>query len=53
MGVPVGVNPDPIIPSLNNHEILALMKLASLDGVIWASYTVEILNISFDDIFSD
>lgn len=37
-GIPVGVNISPVIPGLNDHEILMILKAAKAAGASWAHY---------------
>lgn len=51
--IPVRVMMAPIIPSLNSHEILPLVKKVSELGAIDVAYTVVRLNGKIAEIFSD
>ena len=53
VGVPVGVMTAPVIPSLNDHEILSLVEQAADRGANWAAYTVVRLNGSLGPLFTD
>jgi DNA repair photolyase len=50
-GIPVGVMIAPVIPALNDHEILNIAKAAANHGARTASYTVLRLNGSVADVF--
>ncbi len=52
-GIPVGIMNAPIIPSLNHHEIPAILKKAADNGAIFAGYTVVRLNGQIQKIFKD
>ena len=52
-GIPVGVMVAPIIPGLNNHEVMEIIRISSLMGATKAGYTVVRLNGDVDAIFSD
>lgn len=52
-GIPVGVMAAPIIPSLNDHEIPAILKRASEAGAVGCGYEVVRLNGSVGAIFKD
>lgn len=52
-GIPVGVMVAPIIPSINLHEVPAIIKAAANAGALAAGYTVVRLNGSIGDIFHD
>jgi DNA repair photolyase len=51
--IPVNVMMAPIIPSLNSHEILPLVKKVSELGARNVSYTIVRLNGQIGNIFSD
>lgn len=51
--IPIGVMMAPIIPSINSHEILPLVKEISERGAIGVGYTVVRLNGAIGGIFSD
>lgn len=51
-GVPVNVMMAPIIPSINSHEILPLVREVSLRGACGVGYTVVRLNGAIGEIFS-
>ncbi|TRO67295.1 PA0069 family radical SAM protein [Christiangramia sabulilitoris] len=51
--IPVSVMMAPIIPSINNHEILALVKEVADRGALGVGYTIVRLNGSIGGIFSD
>lgn len=50
-GVPVGVMVAPIIPGLNDQDILPVMKAAAEHGAQTAGYTVVRLNGALSEIF--
>jgi DNA repair photolyase len=52
-GIPVRVMMAPIIPSLNSHEILPLVKKVAELGAIDVSYTMVRLNGQIAEIFKD
>lgn len=52
-GIPVGVMTAPIIPGLNDHELLNLVKLAAEQGACWAAYTIVRLNGALGPLFTD
>ncbi|GAB2763010.1 PA0069 family radical SAM protein [Actinomadura fibrosa] len=52
-GIPVNVMMAPIIPSINSHEILPLVKEISERGACGVGYTVVRLNGAIGGIFSD
>jgi len=52
-GIPVRVMMAPIIPSLNSHEILPLVKKVSKLGAKGVSYTIVRLNGQIATIFED
>ena len=52
-GIPVNVMMAPIIPGLNNHEILPLVKKVSEMGASSVGYTIVRLNGSIGKIFTD
>ncbi len=51
-GVPVNVMMAPIIPAINSHEILPLVKAISERGACGVGYTVVRLNGAIGEIFS-
>ncbi|MCB4807401.1 PA0069 family radical SAM protein [Tamlana sp. 62-3] len=51
--IPVNVMLAPIIPGINNHEILPLAKLVSENGALSISHTIVRLNGAIGDIFTD
>ncbi|MBT8296024.1 MAG: PA0069 family radical SAM protein, partial [Gramella sp.] len=51
--IPVSVMMAPIIPSINDHEILPLVKEISERGALGVGYTIVRLNGSIGEIFSD
>lgn len=51
--VPVSVMMAPIIPSINSHEIMPLVKEISERGALGVGYTIVRLNGSIGQIFSD
>ncbi len=52
-GIPVGVLMAPIIPSLNDREIPAVLKSARAAGAIGAGFTVLRLPYGVKDVFSE
>lgn len=52
-GIPVYVMMAPIIPSINNHEILPLAKTVSELGAIDMNYTIVRLNGAIGEIFTE
>jgi DNA repair photolyase len=52
-GIPVGVMNAPIIPGLNHHEIMNVIKAAADHGAATAGMTVVRLNGSIGKIFED
>jgi len=52
-GVPVSVMMAPIIPGINSHEILPLVKAISEKGALSVGYTMVRLNGAIGGIFSD
>lgn len=52
-GIPVNVMMAPIIPAINNHEILKLVKTVAELGAKSAAYTVVRLNGAIGQIFRD
>lgn len=52
-GIPVNVMMAPIIPSINNHEILSLVKKVASLGAQSAAFTVVRLNGAVGRIFTD
>lgn len=52
-GIPVNVLIAPIMPSINDHEIPAVMKAVSEAGALTAAYTFVRLNGSIGEIFTD
>ena len=52
-GIPVNVMMAPIIPSLNSHEILPLVKKVSELGALSVGHTIVRLNGAIAEIFSD
>ena len=52
-GIPVGVMAAPMIPGLNDHEILEIIRVSSLMGATQAGYTIVRLNGDVAPIFSD
>ncbi len=52
-GIPTGIMNAPIIPSLNHHEIPAILKKAAENGARFAGYTVVRLNGQIQKIFMD
>lgn len=52
-GIPVRVMVAPIIPGINSHEILPLIKEVAKRGALGVGYTVVRLNGAIGDIFED
>lgn len=52
-GIPVNVMMAPIIPAINNHEILPLVKKVASLGALSAAFTVVRLNGAIGRIFTD
>lgn len=52
-GIPVNVMVAPIIPSLNSHEIPAIIQAAAEHGAASAGYTIVRLNGAIGEIFTD
>ena len=52
-GIPVNVMMAPIIPSINNHEILKLVKTVTKLGAKSVAYTVVRLNGAIGQLFTD
>ncbi len=52
-GIPVNVMMAPIIPAINNHEILPLVKRVAKLGAKSVAYTVVRLNGAIGKIFTD
>ncbi|HET8855687.1 MAG TPA: PA0069 family radical SAM protein [Salinimicrobium sp.] len=52
-GIPVNIMMAPIIPSINSHEILPLVKAVSERGASGVGYTIVRLNGAIGQIFSD
>ena len=51
-GIPVSVMMAPIIPSINSHEILPLVKAVAERGALGVGYTVVRLNGAIGEVFS-
>ena len=51
--VPVSVMMAPIIPSINSHEIMPLVKEVAARGALGVGYTIVRLNGAIGEIFSD
>lgn len=52
-GIPVSVMMAPIIPSINNHEIMPLVKEIAERGALGVGYTIVRLNGAIGEIFTD
>ena len=52
-GIPVNVMMAPIIPSINSHEILPLVKKVSELGAVSIGYTIVRLNGAIGEIFTN
>jgi DNA repair photolyase len=50
-GVRVGVNVAPIVPGLNDHEVLPIVKAAAEAGAKFAGYTILRLPYAVKDVF--
>ncbi len=53
IGVPVNVMMAPIIPAINSHEILPLVKEVAKRGAVSVGYTIVRLNGSISDVFKE
>ncbi|WP_143961034.1 PA0069 family radical SAM protein [Litoribacter populi] len=51
--IPVGIMIAPIIPGINNNDILEILRLASRAGALCAGYTVVRLNGQLEEIFTE
>ena len=51
--IPVSVMMAPIIPAINNHEIMPLVKAVAERGALGVGYTIVRLNGSIGEIFTD
>lgn len=51
--IPVQILMGPVIPSLNSHEIPAIIEEAAKAGASWASYTMIRLNGAVEPIFEE
>ena len=51
--IPVSVMMAPIIPAINNHEIMPLVKAVAERGALGVGYTIVRLNGAIGEIFSD
>ncbi len=51
--IPVGVMCGPVIPSLNDHEITPILKMAAEKGAVSAGFTIARFNGSIADLFED
>ncbi len=52
-GIPTGILIAPVIPGINDHEIPAILKAASVYGATSASYIIIRLPYAIKDIFDD
>jgi DNA repair photolyase len=52
-GIPVSVMVAPIIPGINDHEIMEIIRISALMGARSAGYTVVRLNGDIETIFRD
>lgn len=52
-GIPVGVLVAPVIPGLNDHEMLAILDAAGAAGACTASYTAVRLPFAVKAVFAD
>ncbi len=53
IGVPVNVMMAPIIPAINSHEILPLVKEVAKRGAVSVGYTIVRLNGSIGEVFTE
>jgi len=53
IGVPVNVMMAPIIPAINSHEILPLVKEVAKRGAVSVGYTIVRLNGSISEVFKE
>ena len=51
--IPVQILMGPVIPSLNSHEIPAIIEAAAKAGASWANYTMIRLNGAVEPIFEE
>ncbi len=52
-GIPCGVLAAPMIPSLNDHELEAILEEASSRGARWAGYILLRLPLEIKELFND
>ncbi len=52
-GIPVSVMAAPMIPGLNDHELMEIIRISSLMGATKAGYTIVRLNADVATIFQD
>ena len=52
-GIPVSVMVAPIIPGINDHEVMEIVRISALMGAQGAGYTIVRLNGDVETIFSD
>jgi DNA repair photolyase len=52
-GVPVGVLVAPIVPALNDHEMLPILAASASAGASFASYVVLRLPLSVEPVFCE
>lgn len=52
-GIPCGVMASPMIPSLNDHEMEAILEAAAATGARWGSYILLRLPLEIKDLFND
>jgi DNA repair photolyase len=52
-GIPTGVMVGPVIPSLNDHEMNDIFKLAAGQGALGVGYSIARFNGSIEEIFRD
>ncbi|NND34480.1 MAG: PA0069 family radical SAM protein [Saprospiraceae bacterium] len=52
-GIPVSVMVAPIIPGINEHEVMEIVRIASLMGASKAGFTIVRLNGDVETVFSD
>lgn len=52
-GIPCGVMASPMIPSLNDHELEAILEEAASNGARWGSYILLRLPLEIKELFND
>ena len=53
IGIPVSVMVAPIIPGINNHEIIEIIRMSAIMGATGAGMTIARLNGDVEPIFED